>query len=98
MAGRPRTMLKRVEKLHDQLQQLTAEVRQLGKQHLPAPGEIRVREYPKREADLLPYYWQEVAIGCNLLESEFGFLLCALEDKAEKAGGTGMRTRTKHDS
>ena len=85
MAGRPRTMAKKVRRLLERHQQLTEELRNLGKHHMPAPGERWDFELPGGDVNPIPPLWRRAVSNADGVSDDIDTLLCFLELKAEKA-------------
>lgn len=85
MAGRPRTMLKRVAGLMERQQEICDELMRLGKHYMPAEGEPWNFDMPGGACDPLPSLWRKAAFKAGCVSDYLGDVLSYLEMKAEKA-------------
>ncbi|MCC7476716.1 MAG: hypothetical protein IT425_15105 [Pirellulales bacterium] len=83
MAGRPRTMAKRVQQLLERHTKLAEELRRLGKYHEPTPGKRWDLEVPGGDVDPLPALWRAAIFKVNCAQDSIEDLLCFLELKVD---------------
>ncbi len=89
MAGRPRTMLKRVARILELHQKLTEELRNLGKHHMPAPGERWDFAVPGG-IDPIPPSWRQAVFASICVDDYIDDSHCFLELKIQKAEQSAM--------
>jgi hypothetical protein len=94
MAGRPRTMAKRVQRILEQHQMLAHELGELmPKQYRPATGEPW--SFESDDGDPLPGTWRKAVFEIEYCGEYLHDLLCFLELKAEKASRSGSLDGTE---